>query len=89
MIIPSISRILVGIIKQSREGMLKLREILRNEEKKKGGIDSNGWSYSQNEGESTANSKHIWVIKEMVWISGVGRAIPKSAYFFWCGQGHS
>lgn len=42
MIIPSISRILVGIIKQSREGMLKLREILRNEEKKKGGIDSNG-----------------------------------------------
>lgn len=51
MVIPSISRIYVGIIKQSREGMLKLREILKNEEKKKGDIGSNGWSYSQNEEE--------------------------------------
>lgn len=42
MVIPSISRIYVGIIKQSREGMLKLREILKNEEKKKGDIGSNG-----------------------------------------------
>lgn len=44
MVIPSISRIYVGIIKQSREGMLKLREILKNEEKKKGDIGSNGWA---------------------------------------------